>query len=145
MNHAGRWHWELHRKPPPSVPPAMSWKGLFKPWTHEVFPCQRAIFQCHIPMVRFLGNVFIFLSFFSLLKVFGFLTRCTLNVVKEKWPCTQKWMRWFFRYMFKKGNLGNFLHVWPSLLLLLPFSLVTMETFGRFYTLHTQHFYAMVP
>ena len=32
----------------------------------------------------------------SIYKAFGPLTRCKLNVDQEEWPCTKKWMCWFF-------------------------------------------------
>ena len=47
-------------------------------------------------VVRFLEN--------SIYKVFRPLTRCEPIVDQEEWPCTKRWMCWFFEYMPKKGN-----------------------------------------
>ena len=47
-------------------------------------------------------------------KAFGSMTRCKLNMDQEKWPCTKTWMCYFSKHMSKKGNFGNYFHVWPS-------------------------------
>ena len=38
-------------------------------------------------------------------KSLGSLTRCKSNLDQEEWPCTKKWMCWFFynKYIPKKG------------------------------------------
>ena len=51
--------------------------GIF-PWSH---------FIVTLPWFNF---------FKCILKAFGPLTRCKPNVDQEKWPCTEKWMCWFF-------------------------------------------------
>ena len=65
----------------------------------EAKPCKMAfsMIWLHGPtsMVWFLSK--------SYYKAFGPFIRCRLNVDQEVWPCTKKWMCWFFKYMPKKG------------------------------------------
>jgi hypothetical protein len=49
-------------------------------------------------------------------KAFGPLTKCNPNVDQEEWPCTKKWMCWFFliyaqKVIFEKIKL--IIQVWP--------------------------------
>jgi hypothetical protein len=86
---------------------------------HEVVLCQRALVHGHTSWYYYHDPI----SKKWILKAFGPLTRCKLNVCHEKWPCTKKWMCWFFWYMIKMLDLRNFFmfDLLPFFSILLPF------------------------
>ena len=69
---------------------------------------EEGLFQWFEFMVQLPWSNFLNFSFKSLAP----LTRCTPNVNQEEWPCTKKWMCWFFsiacskRVVLKKKNLS---------------------------------------
>lgn len=48
-------------------------------------------------------------------KSLGSFTRCNLDVDLEKWPCTKKWLPWFFQYMSQKGQFWDFFGLFACL------------------------------
>ena len=68
------------------------------PWsrTMEDGPCPWSDFMIQLPWSNFFKIIY---------KAFGSFTRCKWNMDQEEWPCTKKWMCWFFfKLMFKKGS-----------------------------------------
>ena len=61
----------------------VSTKGRFTPWTME---------DGLFPWSNFHGPIFKT----NICKVFGPLSRCKSCVDQEDWPCTKRWMCWFF-------------------------------------------------
>ena len=72
---------------------------------HEVGPWKMAFFHGPTSIIRFLKK--------SIYKAFGPLTRCKPNGDKEEWPCTKKWMWYFFQYMLKNWQLFIQIQLWP--------------------------------
>ena len=69
----------------------------YRPWSRTM---ERGLFSWSECMVQLPWSDFLKKCFESL----GPLVRCKLNVDQEEWPCTKKWMCWFFLfgYMLKK-------------------------------------------
>jgi hypothetical protein len=83
---------------------------------HEFVLCQRAFVHGHTSWYYYHDPI----SKKWILKAFGPLTRCKLNVRHEKWSCNKKWICWFFVIYDQNARFEKKNYVWPSPLLL-PF------------------------
>jgi hypothetical protein len=67
---------------------------------YEVGPWKMAFFHGPTWWSNFQGPISSKINY----EAFGPLTRCKLHVDQEEWPCTQKWMCWFFLIYAQKGQ-----------------------------------------
>jgi hypothetical protein len=97
-------------------------KGRFTPWIMTSGHGRWLFSMVRLPWSNF-HDLISFKK--SVYKVFGSLTRCKPPVNQEEWPCTKKWVCWFFLIYVQIGNFQKKIkkmQVWPLFCLLLSSS-----------------------